>query len=164
MRRGATAAIIVVGGTVAAVLFGPNGPLGGFWHPLGIQLKPAGWELASLIGSGLVEAVGVGLALAILTVGRPWFTRFTTPSRATALQLASAWLLGSWWPHSALHLHFGPDASALAGIEPVFHAGSVVVACVLVWSFVSSAARPALQPAPDSAGSAVEPVGHVGHQ
>lgn len=146
MRKLVTSGIIIVGGAVAAVLLGPNGPLGGFWRPVGVDLEPTGWQLVSLLGSGLVEALGVGLALATLSVGRPLFIRLTTPTRATAAQLACAWLLGSWWPHTALHMHFGAKASALAGIEPVFHAGSIIVACVLIWALIPGALRHAVDP------------------
>ncbi len=126
---------IVVAGTVFAMLVGPDGPLGGFWRPEEADPEPAGAQLAALMGFGLVEAVGFGLALAVLILGRPLFERITTSKRrATAAWLASAWLLGSWWPHTALHRHFGSDVSGLVAIELIFHVGSIVVASILLWS------------------------------
>lgn len=144
MRRTVSAAIIVIGGAVAALLFGPNGPWGGFWRPIAMNPEPAGWQLAGLMSSGLTEAVGFGLALAILALGRPAFTRLTaTPAKATVAQLASAWLLGSWWPHTALHMHHGAKASALVGIELGFHANSILAVCVLLWAVAATGRRTA---------------------
>lgn len=114
MNTRLVAAGITVAGTVVAMLVGPDGPLGGFWRPEEVDPEPSGAVLAGLVGAGFLEAVGFGLALAILALGRPLFTRITTtPARATAAWLAAAWLLGSWWPHTSLHRHFGIDPGAL---------------------------------------------------
>jgi len=138
MRTRLTALAIVLGGAVIALLFGPRGPLGGFWRPVTMDRPPAGWQLAGLMGAGLVEAVGFGLALAVLALGRSTAHRLiAAPVRATAAQLATAWLLGSWWPHSALHQHVGLRPSALAGLELGFHGGSILATAVLLWAVLS---------------------------
>ncbi|HEX6869705.1 MAG TPA: hypothetical protein VF163_01295 [Micromonosporaceae bacterium] len=120
-------------GTLLAILAGPQGPLGGFWRPQLMNPVPEGATLAGLIGARVFEAVGVGLALAALAAGRHVFIRLTsTAGRAVTAQVATAWLLGSWWAHSALHLHFGTAARALVAIEWVFHAGSIVAIAALI--------------------------------
>lgn len=137
MRSKLTTVVIVITGAIVALLAGPRGPLGGFWRPA-IDAHPEPWQLAGLMTAGLAEAIGFGLGLAVLLRGRPLLARLTaTPARATTAQIAAAWLLGSWWPHSALHLHYGSTLSALAGIELIFHAGSVVAAVLLLWTLAS---------------------------
>lgn len=138
MNRKIAALIIVIGGAAAALLAGPRGPLGGGWRPITMSPEPAGLQLGGLVAEGVAEAIGFGVALAVLALGRPVFTRLTaSPARATTAQVAAAWLLGSWWPHSALHMHFGLKAGALVVIEPVFHAGSILAAAILLWALVS---------------------------
>lgn len=135
MNKRVTAAIIIVGGAVLALAAGPNGPLGAFWRPLPVDPEPAGIQLAGLMGAGIVEAIGFGAALAILALGRPLSLRLTrSPARATVAQLAAAWLLGSWWPHTALHMHHGMDPDVLVLLEVGFHAGSIVAAALLLWA------------------------------
>jgi hypothetical protein len=138
MGRKVTAALIVVGGTAVALLAGPDGPLGGLWRPTELDSEPAGSQVAGLAVAGVTEAVGFGLALAVLAMGRPAFVRLTaSPRRARVALICSAWLLGSWWPHSALHRHFGLAVGPLVSIELAFHAGSVVAASLLIWSVLS---------------------------
>lgn len=142
--RKLSTAIIIVGGAAAAMLLGPNGPLGGFWRPLPLSPEPAGAQLAGLIGVGAVEALGFGAAIAVLVLGGALFSRITTTARKAAVaRVAAAWLLGSWWPHSALHRHFGLDPDALAVLEVVFHAGSIVAFGALLWAVLSARARDA---------------------
>lgn len=125
------------------MLAGPRGPLGGFWRPVELEAEPNGGQLAALIGSGLVEAVGFGTALAVLLLCRPLLRQLTTtPARANSALLAAAWLLGSWWPHSSLHMHFGLTPGALAPLELIFHAGSIVAFAALTWALLTSRALP----------------------
>jgi hypothetical protein len=141
MGRRITAGIVVIAGTAVALLAGPRGPVGGFWRPIAVEQQPAAWSLAGLLTASVVEAIGFGLALAALAVGRPLFGRLTTgPARATAARVAAAWVLGSWWPHSALHMHYGPRPSVLAGLELAFHAGSIVATAVLLWAVLTGGA------------------------
>lgn len=133
--RKLTTAIIIVGGAAAAMLLGPNGPLGGFWRPLPLSREPAGAQLAGLVGAGAVEALGFGAAIAVLVLGGALFSRITR--KPTVARVAAAWLLGSWWPHSALHRHVGFDPDALAVLEVVFHAGSIVAFAALLWTLTA---------------------------
>jgi len=137
MGKRGNAVLIVVAGAAVAMLAGPNGPLGSFWRPTELDPEPAGAQLAGLIGAGLIEAIGFGVALAILVLGRPLFTRITTTGpRTTVAWLTAAWLLGSWWPHTALHMHYGLKAAALVGLELGFHAGSILAFALLLWAVI----------------------------
>jgi hypothetical protein len=145
MNRTRAAGIVVSAGTLLALLTGPRGPLGGFWRPVRMDSAPAGIELAGLIASGVVEAVAFGAALAVALLGGPLFARLTaTPGRATTARLTTAWVLGAWWPHTALHQHVGLNPSALVGIELVFHAGTIVAAGALLWALAWRASPSAM--------------------
>jgi hypothetical protein len=136
-RRLWRAVAVTVTGTVLAALVGPRGPLGGFWAPAPEIPPPRGALLAGFVGENLVENVAFGLGLAVLIIGRRWFVeRTTSPGRATAAWLASAWLLGSWMPHAALHLHIGLRPNALLAVEWVFHGGAIVAIVVLLWAML----------------------------
>jgi hypothetical protein len=136
--RTLSAGLIVVGGTLVALLAGPRGPLGGFWRPVQMDPAPAGFELGGLVASGVIEAVAFGAGLTLAVVGGPLFARLTsTPGRAMTARFASAWVLGAWWPHTALHLHVGLNPGALVGIELVFHAGTIVAVAALLWAIAS---------------------------
>jgi hypothetical protein len=142
MRRKLVAVLAVCGGTALAMLAGPRGPLGGWWRPVPMP-RSTGVPTSALLASGVIEAIGFGAAVALLLLGRPVIARLArTPARTTCAWLGGAWLLGSWWPHTALHQHFGVRPSALAPIELVFHAGSIIVFAVFLWALIP--ARPQL--------------------
>jgi hypothetical protein len=143
MNRKRAAGIVVTVGTLVALVTGPRGPLGGFWRPVRMDSAPDAVELAGLVASGVFEAVGFGTALAVALLGGPLFARLTaTPGRATTARLTTAWVLGAWWPHTALHQHVGLNPSALVGIELVFHAGTIVAAGALLWALAWRASPP----------------------
>lgn len=125
----------MLGGAVLAVQVGPRGPLGGFWRPATEIPQPGGPVLAGLIGENLFECLAFGAGLAVLALGRRWFGARIGPGRpATAEWLATAWLLASWFPHGALHLHVGThNPEALVGVEWIFHGGAIVAITALVW-------------------------------
>lgn len=79
-----SAGALVLDGAVLAAGVGPRGPLGGFWRPAAEIPQPGGPVLAGLIGENLLECLAFGAGLAVL---------------------ATAWLLASWFPYGALHLH-----------------------------------------------------------
>jgi hypothetical protein len=136
MNRKIVAAAIACGGTAFAVLAGPRGPLGAWWRPMSMPAHTHG-QTSALLTSGIIEAIGFGAAVAVLLVGRPVMARVaSTPGRTTIAWLSTVWLLGSWWPHTALHQHFGLRPSALAPIELVFHAGSIITFAVLLWALI----------------------------
>jgi hypothetical protein len=137
MSRKIIAAMAVCGGTAFAMLAGPRGPLGGWWRPIPMQ-QPTGGQTSALLTSGVIEAIGFGAAIAVLVVGRPVIARFaSTPARTTLVWLSASWLLGSWWPHTALHQHFGVKPSALAPIELVFHAGSIIMFALFLGALIA---------------------------
>jgi hypothetical protein len=146
MTRKTVAVAAAGAGTVFAILAGPRGPLGGLWRPMPMP-EPTRGQISALFASGLIEAIGFGAAIAVLLVGRPAFARLArTPARANCAWLATAWLLGSWWPHTALHLHIGIKPSALAPIELVFHAGSIIMIALLLWALLPRITEPATPP------------------
>ena len=154
MTRKTVAVAAVGAGTVFAILAGPRGPLGGLWRPIPMP-EPTRGQISALFASGLIEAIGFGAAIAVLLVGRPAIARLAhTPARATCAWLATVWLLGSWWPHTALHLHIGIKPSALAPIELVFHAGSVIMIALLLWAVLPRIAEPATSPQSAASGPA----------
>lgn len=137
--RGKTAAFagIVIAGLAIAMVFGPDGPLGGFWRPIpGPEAEGA--MAAGFIAVGIAEGLGFGLGLAILVLGRGWFGRLVpNQGLAVAAWLSSVYLLVSWWPHSASHRHFGDALAQLLWMEWVFHVGSIVAIGVLLWALLA---------------------------
>jgi hypothetical protein len=129
---------VAVAGALLAALAGPRGPLGGFWAPAPGAPHVHGALLAGFLTENMVENVAFGVGLATLLLGRPWFAARTTSTiRATTAWLATVWLLASWMPHAALHLHIGMRPEALLPVEWVFHAGAIAATGVLVWSLAS---------------------------
>jgi hypothetical protein len=127
---------VALAGTALALVAGPRGPLGGFWRPAPTAPHVDGALLVGFAGENVVECVAFGLGLAVLLTGRGWFlARSTDRARATGAWLATVWLLASWMPHAALHLHVGMRPEGLLPIEWVFHAGAIAAIGVLVWSF-----------------------------
>lgn len=138
MNRKIIAAVAAFGGTAVAILAGPRGPLGGWWRPIAMT-QPTSGQTSVLLTSGIVEAIGFGAAVAVLLVGRPAIARVArTAGRTTCAWLSAAWLLGSWWPHTASHQHFGLKPSALAPIELIFHVGSIIAFAVFLWALISA--------------------------
>ncbi|MGH3727338.1 MAG: hypothetical protein ACREUZ_07720 [Burkholderiales bacterium] len=140
MNRRLVAGALVVGGALVAMVVGPNGPIGStFWPATELDSEPGAAQLAGLMGAGIIEALGFGLGLAVLFLGRSLFERVTsTSAKATTAQLCGAWLVGSWWLHSSLHLHFGLQPGPLVFIEWLFHAGSIVAAVLLASAVLTS--------------------------
>jgi hypothetical protein len=136
MSRRGWAVTVVVAGTAMALV------ARALWPTVELSPAPAGLQLAALVASGLVEALAFGAALAVALLGGPVAGRLTTtPARARTARFAAAWVLGSWWPHTTLHMHFGMTARALAVIEPVFHAGTIVAAGALLWAVATRRAH-----------------------
>ena len=124
---------IAAAGTAAAVLIGPTGPLGGFWAPAPDAPAPSGAVLAGLIAERMIENVAFGAGLAILLAGRRWFAASTAARSGTAW-LATVWLLASWMPHDALHMHNGMRPAGLLMIEWIFHVGMIAAVVALLWA------------------------------
>lgn len=121
---------VIVAGTLIAVLFGPNGPLGGFWGDTGDDDIPGG-AMAGLVTAKLLESVAFGVGLAWLAFG--WkVVRNVGRSLAVATYLAVGWALVSWAPHSSFHQTWTEDDwYGLAAIELGFHATLVIAAFVV---------------------------------
>lgn len=137
---------LILAGLIVAVVFGPEGPLGGFWRPAEGSEEPSGLMIPGFIGVLVVEGLALGTSLAVLVFGRAWFTGLVGNSGlATAGWLSTIWLLGSWWPHTAAHRFVGDDLGALLAIEWTFHVGSMV-AMVMVLAVIASGSRRDLAP------------------
>lgn len=133
---------VTVAGTVLAVLVGPRGPLGGFWAPGPDAPHVHGGLLAGFVAENMVENIAFGLGLAILLLGGRWFAeRTASAAMAITARLAAAWLLASWMPHAALHLHLGMQPGALLPIEWVFHGGSILAVAALLWALAKPAGQ-----------------------
>jgi len=142
-------AVIVVG-TVVAILFGANGPLGGFWGAETSDTEPAGAALAGLISASIVESIAFGVGLAWIAFGWPLVKDAGRLGLAT--YIAVAWGLVSWAPHTAFHQSLGEgNWGGLAAVEWGFHVTLVIGAFIMatfVWRVLRrSADTAALQTA-----------------
>lgn len=110
--------------------------------------QPTPGQTSALLASGLIEAIGFGAAIAVLLVGKPVIARLArAPAPTTYAWLAAAWLLGSWSPHTAPHLHIGIKPSTRAPIELIFHTGSIIMIALLLWALLlPQIAEPAAPP------------------
>ncbi|MGW5742891.1 hypothetical protein [Amycolatopsis sp. NPDC003861] len=84
----------------------------------------------------MIEKVAFGAGLAILLTGRRWFDAGTAARSRTAW-LATVWLLASWMPHGALHVHNGMQPADLLVIEWIFHVGTIAAVVVLLWALLT---------------------------
>ncbi len=127
---------VIVGGFIVAVLFGAQGPLGGFWGVEESSSDPSGLALAGLVTAALVEAVAFGVGLAWIAFGWRVVQHVNRPL-AVATYVAVAWALVSWVPHTAFHQSLAEENwSGLAAIEWGFHVTLVFgafVAAAFVW-------------------------------
>jgi hypothetical protein len=126
---------ITIAGAALAALAGPRGPFGGFWAPAPTAPHIHGLLLAGFVTENMVENLAFGLGLAILLLGRRWYTApIPSTAKATTGWLATVWLFASWMPHAALHLHVGMQPATLLPIEWVFHAGTIAAIATLLWA------------------------------
>ncbi len=119
---------VTLAGAVVAILFSPNGPLGGFW---GAQPTPGleGGVFGALVVYSVLEALVFGLGIAWLAFGR---RVMTDGAWAGAAHLAVGWALVSWFPHGSFHQSITHDNWAgLAAIEYGFHLTMLVAGVVV---------------------------------
>lgn len=115
-----------------------HGPLGSLLYPpLASSPSPDGAATVFLMGSVLAQALGLGIALAMLPHASSLvetLARTTGGRRGLAVSAFASieWMLGSWVPHVGLHQHVAPtNLWALAAIEWGFHATIVLGALIL---------------------------------
>ncbi len=147
MKKGRWVLVTVVGAFVAMV-FGPQGPAGGFWGATpGEEMGITGGLAGAFMAYGLIEAVVFGFGLAWLAFGAKALRDSGRPG-ATAVYLAVGWGLVSWWPHGGLHQGIGEgNPAALVGIEFGFHVTMFLAVAVIasyVWRTVKSSEREAV--------------------
>lgn len=134
----------IVLGTVVGFMLNPQSPVGAaLWGaaPEGGE-APTGGQIGLLMAVSLVEAIAFGVGLAFLFFGRSAMRRVLgSGGFATAAQLAIAWGLLSWVPHSAMHQTNGDNMARLIVIEYVFHVTLIAAAALLAWAFVRAPGR-----------------------
>ncbi|MFN2388668.1 MAG: hypothetical protein ABR575_03550 [Actinomycetota bacterium] len=133
---------MIIAGVATALLFGPDGPLGGFWRPAEGSAEPSGLLIPGFIAVALAEGLALGIALAVLVFGRPWFNGLVPrPRLALAAWIATIWLLASWWPHTATHRFVGDDLGGLLAAEWIFHVTSMVAGAIVVVAIATGSKR-----------------------
>ena len=141
---------VIVAGTIVAILFNANGPLGGFWGLEQGDTDPSGGALAALIAAQLVEFVAFGVGLAWIAFGWPVVSGISRPL-AVPTYLAIAWALVSWAPHTSFHQSVADgNWAGLAAIEWGFHV-TLVIGAFVVAAFVWRALRGANVTSPAAA-------------
>lgn len=142
-------AAVIVGGTLVAIMFGANGPLGGFWGVETSDPEPAGAALASLVLASIIEAIAFGVGLAWIAFGWPLVK--DRGGLGLATYGAVAWGLVSWAPHTGFHQSIGEgNYGGLAAIEWGFHVTLVIGAFIVatfVWRVLQGADARTLQTA-----------------
>ena len=102
--------------------------------------QPTSAQLPLFMVLGAFEAIGLGLAVAVLLFGGSWFQKlFVSSGRARAAHLSVVWLLGNWWVHDNLHLVNGLKLSGLLAIEYAFHITLMAAGAVLAWVVATGA-------------------------
>lgn len=110
-----------------------------FSSPAGLP-EPTGAQLPLFMVLGALEAIAMGLAVAVALFGGGWFRQlFSTPARARVAQVAAVWFLGNWWIHDNLHIANGVDMGGLLAIEYAFHVTLMVAGAALVWALAGQA-------------------------
>jgi hypothetical protein len=128
----------------AAMIAGPNGPLGGFWRPTPTVAPPTGALLPLFVLLNIAEALAFGLGMTFLLFGYPLVRSFAPVSAGLArgAHLSIAWLLINWWPHDSLHLHVGLNLGQLIVIEYLFHITLMIAGVLLAYFFLTLFRRP----------------------
>jgi len=126
---------------VPAFLLAPPAPFGPTIWPAPVPLMPAPTEgqVKLLMLYGAFEAVALGLGVALVILGWRLVRQATTADkgRALAMYLGTAWLLGNWWFHDALHIVSGMSPVALVWIEWGFHGTLIAAGMALAWCFAT---------------------------
>lgn len=129
----------MVVGTAIGMVVDAHGPIGSRIYPVRAEgmPEPTGLQMAALMMGTLAQAVGLGVALALVVgAGRAIAAlERALPGRrrwVVASFVGLVWILGSWIPHVGLHQAIDPtDLWALTAIEWGFHVTVVAAGCVL---------------------------------
>ena len=148
MRRSHSFLLIAVLGTLLGMALDAHGPIGArLYPPAAGGVEPAGLQTPFVMGSVLVQAIGIGVGLALLPNAQAFIdtlARMAGGRRGIAVLslLSLEWILVSWIPHVGLHQHVSPsDFWALGSIEWGFHATLVGAGLILVrFLYVANAA------------------------
>ncbi len=126
--------------TAISGLISPLGPLGDFWRPPAHMLMVSAGHIPFLMLLGMTESFCFGLGTSFLIFGYP-LLRDVKPislNLIRATHFAIAWLLGNWWLHDSLHLHFGmSNMTMLLIVDYSFHMTLMLAAVIVSYFFVS---------------------------
>src|SRR5215212_7211126 len=91
---------------IPALILGPI-----VWPPAEGSPSPTATQIPFLLFLSLVQATVLGLGVSFLAFGLPVMHGISPDSkaRARATYLSIGYLMVSWWPHTNLHAHNGPD-------------------------------------------------------
>ncbi len=119
---------------VLAFLANPYGPFGEFWPPAPGSPPITGSLVFWFILLNIFEAVSLAIALVLIMTSWPAKAAKPLSLRETRWGFVSLlWMLGNWWVHDSLHVHFGQDLVPLVTIEYLFHVTSMIAAAYLVF-------------------------------
>ena len=127
---------------IAAIsgMISPLGPLGDFWRPPAHMLMVNEVQMPFLILLGMTEAFCFGLGTSFLIFGYPML-KAIKPVSINLIRIthfAITWLLGNWWLHDSLHLHFGmSDMTMLLIVDYSFHMTLMLAAAIVVYFFLT---------------------------
>jgi len=124
---------------IVTFLASPNAPLGGFWGVQGERAMPSGPQRLLFILLSVIQSLSFGLGIAFLLFGFSQASARTTanPGLARVTQLAIAWSLISWWPHSSFHQTLSAEnISGLLAVEYAFHATLILPGLIVMYFFV----------------------------
>jgi len=153
MKTSVKVAILTAIVTIVAFPLEAAGPLGSWWAsiwPWGQAPHgpaPTGLQVPLFMVLGVLEAVGLGLAISFLVFGWPVVKRVAaTRPGAMAMYVSAAWVLGNWWIHDSLHFTNSTDPGSLLAIEYAFHVTLILAGATLCFQLFKSGTTGRLAP------------------
>lgn len=125
----------IITATVAttAYLANPNGPFGGFWRPWAGSVTQVHELFPYFLQLGVAEAIALGYSVSLVVTSFPGKALSPlTLGQTRKGFLCMIWMLGNWWIHDSLHIHYGSDFLPLLFIEYIFHATMMLAAVYLI--------------------------------
>jgi len=139
---------LVVG--ILAFLLAPNAPWTIWPKPADLMPPPTPTEVNLFMLLGVFDALSLGLGIACLIFGWPLVTQVAAPARGRAviIYLSTAWGLGNWWVHDALHMVNGMNPTGLLRIEYGFHVTLIISGAALAYAVATMVTDGSISRAP----------------